>query len=394
MNHQLIVSSLFFLLACYVGLRVFQYLPIRPSLKWVLFFVCLFCSETFLIHQLADKAGVLEQIPKWLSLGLSAAQACCIVLALLSLAREAVLIIWFTFGRPFFHPVLRDPEKARNLWLGWMQKLSVALCIAAVLITAKGVHNAVQAPRVVEVEIHSPRIPPSLDGFKIAQLSDLHVWSGFDASWLREIVGLVGALDPDMIVITGDTLDGRAMRMQGELAPLGELEAPQGVYVVDGNHEYLGSYESWLEYMNTVSGHTLLRNEGEILRIGEAGLGVAGVTDLEGEQEWEGPDLKKAYEAVKEADYKILLWHRPKEAKLAAEAGFDLMLAGHTHGGQFFPGNLLAAVQSGYASGLYEVDGMALYVNPGSSLWGRVPLRLGVRSEITLFVLRSEQSSD
>jgi len=389
MNHQIIVSSLFFALSCYVGLRVFQYLPLSRMWKWFFFLVYLICAESFLIHRLAYKAGVLEQVPQWLSLGLSVAQACCIILALLSLAREAVLLAWFTVGRPLFHPVLRNPEEARKLWLGRMHKLSVALCIAAMLITAKGVYNALQVPQVVEVEIYSPNIPPALDGFKIAQLSDLHIGSGFDAPWLLEVVERTNGLEPDVIALTGDMLDGWAMQMKGELAPINDFKAKHAVYVIDGNHEYYVSYGSWLEYMNKISKHKLLRNQGEVLQIGDARLGIAGATDIQGRLNWQAPDLKKAYKAVGSADYKVLLWHRPKDAQLAADAGFDMMLSGHTHGGQFFPGNLLVAIPNRYAIGLYDVDGMDLYVNPGSSLWGRVPLRLVVQSEITLLVLRS-----
>lgn len=390
MSHQIIISVLFFILACYLGVRVICYLPVRRGWKWLFFLVCLVASENFLIHRLLYLTGQLAAAPQWFSLGLSVAQAFVIVLALLSLAREAVLVLWFIIGRTFFKPRLSDPARARSLWLKRMGWLSLALCGLAVLITGQGVYNAMQLPRVEAVEIRSPHIPPGLDGFKIAQLSDLHVGSGFDASWLKQVVERTNALKPDLIALTGDMLDGRAMQMQAELAPLNALNAPYGVFVIEGNHEYYTSYGDWLRYMESVSAHTLLRNQGVMLTVDGAKLGIAGARDILSDRKRLPPELDALAAALAGADYKILLWHRPKQAELAARAGFDLMLAGHTHGGQFFPGNLLVAIPNKFANGLYNVDGMALYVNPGSCLWGRVPLRLGVQSEITLFTLRSE----
>ncbi len=392
MSHLIIVSVLFFLLTCYVSFRVFQYLPITRKTFWLLVLIYFILVQNFLIHRLIYKAGFLDLVPAWLSLAISVGEAACIVLAILSFTREIILIVWFTLGRPLFRPLLRSPTADRKLWLGRMQKLSLALCFGAVLITIYGVHNASQIPKVKRVEILSANLPAQLDGFTIAQLSDLHIASGFDPSWLESVVARTNALNADMIVLNGDMLDGTAMEMLKELGPLNDLHAPYGVFVITGNHEYYIDFQSWLDYMGTQSKHNLILNGGKVLNVRGVKLGVAGVTDESAGDTWPLPNLKAALASVKGADYKILLRHRPKNALEGAMAGFNLQLSGHTHGGQFFPGNLLVAIPNKYSFGLYNVEGMPLYVNPGSSLWGRIPLRIGIDSEITLLVLKRVQN--
>lgn len=391
MNQLAITSSLFFILSCYVGIRVFSYLPLKRKWIWLLFFAYLFFAENFLIHRIIYKAGYLDAMPDWASLTMSIGQAACIILALVSGTREILLTIWLTIGRPIFKPVLHDPTEARQKWLKFMHKLSIAMCIIAALVTAKGVYNAIQLPVIKEVEIYSEKLPIQLDNFRIVQISDQHITKGQDVSWIAEVVQTANSLKPDVIVMTGDMLDGKAMQMQKELAPLNELSAPYGVFVISGNHEYYLHYGSWYKYMTKVSKHSLLINSGKIIKINGATLGIAGMPDELGQRNWQGPNINRTYSTIKNADYKILLWHRPKHADQAAEKGFDLQLSGHTHGGQFFPGNLLAAIPNKYAYGLYDVNGMPLYVNPGSMLWGRVPLRLVVQSEITLIILKRKE---
>lgn len=394
MTHLIIVSVLFLLLTIYVSFRVLQYLPVSRKVFWLLVLLYFVFSQNFLIHAIIYKAGFLDVTPAWFSLGLSAGQAFCIVLSILSVVREGLLVLWFSFGRPFFHPVLRNPAQARNRWLGWMRKLSLTLCLAAAILTAYGLYNALKIPEVKRVEVLSSRLPAQLNGFTIAQLSDLHISSTSDLGWLNEVVEKTNNLHADMIVITGDMLDGNAMQMQKELAPLNDLHAPYGVFVITGNHEYYVSFQSWLDYMRNLSKHTLILNGGKLIDVKGAKLGLGGVSDEAAkgtDPPGDLPNLAKALASVQGADYKILLRHRPKTAKEAAKAGFNLQLSGHTHGGQFFPGNLLVAIPNKFSSGLYNVKGMDLYVNSGSSLWGRVPLRIGVESEITLIVLKSAE---
>ena len=394
MTHLIIVSVLFLLLTVYVSFRVLQYLPVSRKVFWLLVLLYFIFSQNFLIHAIIYKAGFLDVTPAWFSLGLSAGQAFCIVLSILSVVREGLLILWFSFGRPFFHPALHSPAQARNRWLGWMKKLSLTLCLAAAILTAYGLYNALKIPEVKRVEVLSSRLPAQLDGFTIAQLSDLHISSTSDLGWLSEVVEKTNNLHADMIVITGDMLDGNAMQMQKELAPLNNLRAPYGVFVITGNHEYYVSFQNWLDYMGNISKHALILNGGKLIDVKGAKLGLGGVSDEAAkgtDPPGDLPNLAKALASVQGADYKILLRHRPKTAKEAAKAGFDLQLSGHTHGGQFFPGNLLVAIPNKFSSGLYNVKGMDLYVNSGSSLWGRVPLRIGVESEITLIVLKKAE---
>lgn len=110
------------------------------------------------------------------------------ILVILSCMREILLVLWFTFGRSVFRPALHNPAEARKRWLGWMQKLSLTLCLAAFILTVYGIYNALKIPQVERVEVVSSRLPSQLNGFTIAQLSDLHISSSSGSSWLSEVV--------------------------------------------------------------------------------------------------------------------------------------------------------------------------------------------------------------
>ncbi|MCB9661307.1 MAG: metallophosphoesterase [Sandaracinaceae bacterium] len=251
--------------------------------------------------------------------------------------------------------------------------------------------GAVQArlgPEVYEVEVRIPGLPEAFDGFHIVQISDVHVGMTIDAEFITPIVDRVLALGPDMIAATGDFVDGSVANLRRDVAPLGRLRAPHGVYFVTGNHEYYSGVDAWCAEFTRL-GMRVLENEHVVLTHGDARLVVAGVTDYSsrGRRGEKGSDPQGAARGAPADAKKILLAHQPRSAFEAAAAGFDLQLSGHTHGGQFFPWNLFVGLVHPVSKGLGVVDGMQVYVNRGTCYWGP-PVRTMVPPEITSMRLR------
>ncbi|MGA9117304.1 MAG: metallophosphoesterase [Bacteroidota bacterium] len=258
----------------------------------------------------------------------------------------------------------------------------------AAILTGYGSFEARRRPEVVRLEIPIPGLAPSLDGFRIAQFSDLHVGPTIKRSHVEEVVGRVNRLEADCVVFTGDLVDGSVSWLREDTAPLGDLRARAGLFFVTGNHDYYSGVEEWVAEAERL-GFTVLLNSHQVIRRGDAGIVMAGITD------WSGGDFhplhvsdpEGAFRGAPEGMPRILLAHQPRSVVPAARAGFDLMLAGHTHGGQFFPWNFLASLSQPYVRGLHRHGEGWVYVNRGTGYWGP-PLRIGVPPEITLITLR------
>jgi hypothetical protein len=259
---------------------------------------------------------------------------------------------------------------------------AVGAGMSAVLVGV-GTVQARLGPDVYEVEVRIPDLPAAFEGFHIVQISDVHVGMTIDRDFIAPIVDQVLALRPDMIAATGDFVDGSVANLGADVAPLGRLTAPDGVFFVTGNHEYYSGAEEWCAEFTRL-GMRVLENEHVVLARGDDKLVVAGVTDY-GARGRAGGKASDPHAAVRGAPAdapKILLAHQPRSAFAAAAAGFDLQLSGHTHGGQFFPWNLFVGLVHPVSKGLGVVDGMQVYVNRGTCYWGP-PVRTGVPPEIT-----------
>jgi predicted MPP superfamily phosphohydrolase len=254
----------------------------------------------------------------------------------------------------------------------------------AIFVTAAGLAIARRKPRVVHVDIPVTDLPDALHGFSIAQISDVHVGPTIKRGFVERIVTLVNGLKADLIAVTGDLVDGSVQQLSRHTAPLAALAAPHGVFFVTGNHEYYSGERAWTAEISRL-GLRVLKNEHVVLQHGGASLVLAGVTDLSahhfnaGERSDPAAALRGA---PADAGAKILLAHQPNSAMAAALAGFDLQLSGHTHGGQFWPWNLLIGFFQPFAGGLYRLKNLWIYVSRGTGYWGP-PNRFGVPSEIT-----------
>ncbi len=264
---------------------------------------------------------------------------------------------------------------------------SLGVLGASGMMTTIGFTEARRRPFVEAVQIPIANLPPSLEGFSIVQFTDLHVGPTIKRSFVEEVVRDINALKPDLIAFTGDLIDGFVPDLRPYLEPLSELKARHGSFFSTGNHEYYWDVESWVAEAERL-GFVVLNNRHRIIEHNGARLLVGGVTDYNGGSfsDAHRSDPQKAMAGAPPADLRLLLAHQPRSCFAAAQAGFDLQLSGHTHGGQFIPWNLLVRLQQPYVSGLHRHDKLWVYTSRGTGYWGP-PLRLGIPSEITRLTL-------
>lgn len=255
--------------------------------------------------------------------------------------------------------------------------------------TLSGLRSGLARVQVKRVEIKLAKLPKELDGFRIVQLTDVHVGPTIGRDFIEEIVATCNALSADTVVITGDLVDGSVERLATAVAPLADLRSRHGTFFVTGNHEYYSGASAWCEKL-TELGIRVLRNE-HVSLAGSAGgtLDLAGVDDLHGGRTpGHGADLSAALRGRNSQHPLVLLAHQPKMIHQAVAAGVDLQLSGHTHGGQLWPWQFFVRLQQPVVAGLEWFEKTAIYVSSGTGYWGP-PLRLGAPAEITELVLRA-----
>ncbi|MCS3897355.1 putative MPP superfamily phosphohydrolase [Bradyrhizobium japonicum USDA 38] len=302
-----------------------------------------------------------------------------VLLALLQLMLDAGLL----FGLLIHGGPLSAPDGVRY-----------GLAGLASIAAATGVHQAMRIPPLKDVEVRMPGLPLQFDGYTILQLTDLHISRLFPASWARTVVERSNKLGVDLIAITGDLIDGTLEARRADIEPLRDLRAPDGVYVISGNHEYIFGYSTWMAHFAAL-GLLSLENRHIVLERNGGKLVLAGITDRASRHRGHPDrDLAAVLEGAPEGAPLILLDHQPGDARNAAALGVALQLSGHTHGGLILGLDRLAArANAGYVSGRYDVDGMMLYVNNGTALWPGFALRLGRPSELTRITLRQTSAT-
>ena len=270
-----------------------------------------------------------------------------------------------------------------------------ALAVVGVvaLVGAAALRAGLRLPDVKRVEVELERWPRELDGFRIVQLSDIHIGPILGRDFARELVRRVAALEPDLIAVTGDLVDGDVRHLRDEVAPFAELAAPQGVWFVTGNHDYYSGADRWVDQARKL-GMRVLRNQRASIGDGSASFDLAGVEDYHAhlvQPDWR-EDLDAALAGRDPARALVLLAHDPSTFKRASQLGVDLQLSGHTHGGQIWPFRYLVRLAVPFVAGLYERNGAKLYVSRGSGFWGP-PMRLFSPAEITELIVSRSPSS-
>lgn len=249
----------------------------------------------------------------------------------------------------------------------------------ATSITTKAIYNAKDSYiEEIDIKIENLKKP-----YKIAQLSDVHIGGLIDKEFISNIVKKVNKLEVDLVVITGDLIDTNIEYVKDAVDELKNLKSKYGTYFITGNHEYFHQIEKILPYLKSI-GIKVLENENIYIGEKNKGFNLVGVFDIFGYKYNNfKPNINKALENRKNSPT-ILLAHQPKYIYEVEKKDIDLILSGHTHGGQIVPFNLLVRLSQPYVRGLHKhTKNMQIYVNKGTGFWGP-PMRLGSNAEISL----------
>lgn len=281
----------------------------------------------------------------------------------------------------FLFSLLRDISLLFNFSVSRTTVFILALSSVSI-----GMLKATFGINIRHVEVPVRDLPSALSGFKVAQISDLHIGPTIGADFVKRIVAKVNQEGPDLIAFTGDIGDGDVDKLLGDSLPLQELKTKLGSFYVPGNHEYYWNARAWMKRFSELGLHVLI-NKGEVVEHKGEKILIAGVPDPVSRQKQDPltPLAQAPYAALK-----ILLSHRPEIVSQGNDWGYDLILAGHTHGGQFFPWTLVAHFAHEYNLGLYSLNKGHIYVSAGTGSWGP-RLRLGTTPEITILKLKKAE---
>ncbi|MFE9860277.1 metallophosphoesterase [Streptomyces sp. NPDC005780] len=261
-----------------------------------------------------------------------------------------------------------------------------AAAVAGLGTTGYGAYGVLRGPRVKRVAVPLARLPRSAHGFRIAVVSDIHLGPVLGHSHTRRIVDAVNRTQPDLIAVVGDLVDGSVEDLGPAAEPLAGLRSRHGAFFVTGNHEYYSGAAEWVDHVRELGLHPL-----ENARVEIDGFDLAGVNDIAGESEGQGPDFARALGDRDRTRAAVLMAHQPVVIDEAVEHGVDLQLSGHTHGGQLWPGNYIAELSNPTVAGLERYGDTQLYVTRGAGAWGP-PVRVGAPSDITVVELASRQA--
>ena len=328
-----------------------------------------------------------------------------------------LFIMWVLFGyMTFIMPklvfvVVDAVALLPVLWHGrrwrWLSLTGGVIAIVAFLAMWWGALVNRFRVDVREVDFEFPHLPAAFDGFKIVQISDLHVGTyGDDDRFVRKLVGVINGLHPDAVMFTGDIVNRHSSELIPFVDALSGIEAPYGVFSILGNHDY-GDYADWpseadkaadvaaLCAMQESMGWKLLLNQTEFMHSGRDSIAVIGVENIGDPPFRIYGSLHKAYPAVGDSVSKILLSHNPAHWTDSIsdhdDVNIALTLSGHTHAMQIEVAGLSpAALRYATWGGMYgdEAGRHALYVNIGAGTVG-MPMRLGATPEITLITLKA-----
>ncbi|MFC0199136.1 metallophosphoesterase [Paracoccus rhizosphaerae] len=345
-----------------------------PSwLRWGLAGLAVVVSVRYLVSQLISGSTDTLEVPRPVLVAINWLFAFVLLLAIAQVALDVVTLLRSIIFRRWRRPA------------GWVRP---GIGLAALGLAAVGVSQALRVPppRIVPVVIRG--LPDALEGYRILQLTDLHISPLFDRDWVAGVVEVANRQQADVIVITGDLVEGAPADRLADVAPLRQLQAPDGVFMSPGNHEYYFDYDTWMEIFRDL-GIVPMVNNHRVIGRHDAALVLAGVPDPTAlALGLPGPDLAAALAAAPQDAPAVLLDHRPARALDAAAAGVDLQLSGHTHGGMIGGlGGVAASLNGGFVAGRYDVGGMTLYVSRGTALASGFAVRLGVPSEMTVLEL-------
>jgi predicted MPP superfamily phosphohydrolase len=259
---------------------------------------------------------------------------------------------------------------------------AIAAGVTAAGLTGSGVRTALGAPRINRVRIDLAKLPRSMNGLRIATVSDIHLGPLAGRAHAERVVSVINSVEADLVAVVGDLVDGTVAELGEAAEPLQDIRSRLGAFFVTGNHEYYSGAEEWVAEVERL-GLRPLRNE----RVPIEGLDLAGVNDLA--DPVNAPDFDRALAGRDRSRPVVLLAHQPVLVDQAKEHGVDLQLSGHTHGGQIVPFNYVVRLAQPVVSGYARFDDTQLFVTNGAGFWGP-PVRVGAPPQVTLVELRAE----
>lgn len=360
----LVFSTLMGALAYYVYKRFLKKLHFGKPKTWALLCTVLFAVD--LLFVLQTLTHLLPDSPL-MYYSLSASVGVTFMLFVVALVYD--LLHSAAARIPY------DGERRRFIKIGF----DITMLIAAVSYLFGGLIGGLRRPGL---NFQTVTLGETDAGaFRIIQLSDVHVGLGIRRAFVQNCVERINALHPDMVVITGDLVDRSIEHIESDLAPLASLKSAHGTFFVTGNHEYFHDAPSIVAFLKTLGIQVL---ENRSVAIGGR-FNLVGINDLISSRMGGTPfDIEAAFAQCDETLKTIVLAHQPKTVLRTRHKPYDLMLSGHTHGGQIFPFGLLVMIDQPYLAGLYRIDERKqIFVSRGTGYWGP-PLRVLAPSEITV----------
>jgi predicted MPP superfamily phosphohydrolase len=353
------------------GLTAYAFLLIFNLLTW---------EEASKGSALTFRAALLEAPLRWWLLG---SLLGFLLYTLFWIVNRVARAAGWAFKKRSISHGLEPPSPGRRRFL---EQTATAFCSAPFVAGAYGLFYGRLNLEVTHQHIRLARLPKAFEGCRIAQLSDIHISPFMTAAEIRRCVTMTNEQKPDLIVMTGDYLSWDTA-WQGEVVQaLAGLRAPYGVFGSLGNHESITQTEESITRLFAAQGIHILRQERAPIQLNGETINLIGVDDSQSDDSW-------IDHLVMPDTVNILLTHVPVPAGFdwAVEHGFDLVLAGDSHGGQLSLNFLKRRISfyglyTPYVSGLYEKSGGQLYVNRGIGTT-ILPIRLGARPEITVFEL-------
>lgn len=379
-----VILSILSLMYGYITYRLTKMLPLAPLelyLLWAWLGIGWLSTPLPIYFRISNMESKLIDFVSWFTyLNLGLFSTLFVILLFHDMGILGYKAVGYLFG-------VVPPENNIFQLIGSAKNRAVLICMLALMITVIGYFKATTIPDIKTVRIPIKDLSKRLEEIKIVQISDIHVGPTIKKSFLEGVVKKINDLNPDLVFLTGDLVDGSVPYLKDDVEPLKKIKAAHGAYFVTGNHEYYSGVKSWIGKIKEL-GFTVLDHQYELIDYYGSKLLIAGVPDFSGDHNRShhtSNPLKIPINNQK-ANVKILLAHQPKSIYQASKAGFDIQLSGHTHGGQCFPWNILAKWANGYREGLHKHNKSWIYVSVGTGYWGP-PLRFGTTQEITLIQL-------
>lgn len=335
-------------------------------------------AKNFVYRRTAD-GFELAELHYTMTLALSVIFNFVVAVVFMLLVKDIILLFWKI--------LIRSPFPSAQA--------STIVFAIGIIATVYGTYEGLRVPDVKRYDVNIKGLGRELDGMKIALMVDIHADILTDRNFVRVITDKTNALEPDVILLPGDFVDGTVKARYSDVEPLKDLRAKYGVYGTTGNHEYYYDYNRWMVQLEEFGIH-IMQNESVLITSGDSRIAIAGLPDPTGGQMGRtGRDIAATLKGIPEGVPVVLMDHQPRFAPENAGHNVALQVSGHTHGGQI-PGIywLVKRFNNGFVRGWYDLGSMSLYVSPGTSQWNGLPMRIFDPAEITLFTLHAEEGGN